>query len=109
MQALFVSWSAVAATSITLTWGPTAPAIYVVIMALVSWVASSGGVTAVAVIRSRKKKSMNGGHSAQSATFMELADVSSDDEPVEHGGVSPEKHRSNVVLNPLNSQTTLTF
>jgi len=88
-----------------LRWGPTAPAMYVVIMALISWVASSGGVKAVAFIRSRRKKSMNGGHPSENVTFMELAAVSSDDEPVaEYAGVSPEKYRSNFVLNPLNSQ-----
>lgn len=104
VQAFFVSWSAVAATSLTLSWGPTAPAVYVVIMALISWLASSGGVKAVAFIRSRRKKSMNSGHPSPSATFMELASISSDDEPVEPGGVvSPEKYRGNYTLNPLNS------
>ena len=102
VQAFFVSWSAVAATSLTVTWGPTAPAIYVVIMALISWLASSGGVKAVAFIRSRRKKSMNGGHPTPSA-FMELAAISSDDEPAEPGGASPEKYRGNYTSNPLNS------
>jgi hypothetical protein len=72
-------------------------------MALISWLASSGGVRAVAFIRSRRKKSMIGGHPTPSASFMELAAISSDDEPEESGGVSPEKYRSNFTLNPLNS------